>query len=176
MLENNVILPVGGKQVYIRPTQEFAFLGFAAEPIRVNANWPDIQKRRQKTLALTRANNSAKQNLLTMLQGNSIQYTFSDSNITVEEFKQFDKQKGDINLFDNAKQKFISQQKTNEEFRIAVSGKLPSGIQSDSYYYDDNNDGIDDWAFSIAVYIPAVSAQAKQLRKDIKTASKPSTK
>lgn len=176
MLENNVIFPVGGKQVYIRPTQEFAFLGFAAEPIRVNANWPDIQKRRQRTLALTRANNSAKQNLLTMLQGNSIQYTFSDSNITVEEFKQFDKQKGDITLFDNAKQKFFSEQNTNEEFRIAVSGTLPSGIQSDSYYYDDNNDRIDDWAFSIAVYIPAVSAQAKQLRKDIKTASKPSTK
>jgi hypothetical protein len=111
-----------------------------------------------------------------MLQGNSIQYTFSDSNITAEEFKQFDKQKGDITLFDNAKQKFFSEQNTNEEFRIAVSGKLPSGIQLDSYYYDDNNDRIDDWAVSIAVYIPAVSAQAKQLRKDMKTASKPSTK
>ena len=176
MLENNVIFPVGGKQVYIRPTQEFAFLGFAAEPIRVDTNWPAIQKRTQKTLALTRANNSAKQNLLAMLQGNSIQYTFSDRNITVEEFKQFDKQKGDINLFDNAKQKFFSQQNTNEEFRIAVSGKLPLGIQSDSYYFDDDDDGIDDWAFSIAIYIPAVSAQTKQLRKDIKTAAKPSTK
>jgi hypothetical protein len=176
MLENNVIFPVGGKQVYIRPTQEFAFLGFGAEPIRVNANWPATQNQRQKDLAVTRANDSAKQNLLTMLQGNSIQYTFSDSNITAEEFKQFDEQKGDITVFDNAKQKFFSEQNTNEEFLIAVSGRLPPGIQLESYCHDDNNDGIDDWAFSIAVYIPAVSAQAKQLRTDIKTASKPSTK
>ena len=176
MLKNDVIFLTGGKQIFIEPTKEFAFLGFAAEPIRFNQDWPAIQKRRQKVLALQTAENKAKANLLAMLQGNAVGYDFKQTNMTSEEYKQFEESKGEISVFDNAKQNFMNRQKTNEQFVLAVSGRLPAGIQPNSYYYDDNEDGSEDWAFSIAVYIPGVTAEADKLSSDMKKALHPPKK
>jgi hypothetical protein len=174
MLKTNIIIPVGGKQVYIKPTKEFAFLGFAAEPIRVDAKWPALQKQRQKALALKTAEEKAKASLLAMLKGTPIQYDFKQTGITAEEYKQFQENPiGNITVFDDAKQQFTSRMQTNEEFRSAVSGRLPAGVQPETYYFDDNGDGTDDWAFSIAVYIPGVTAEANKLRSDIKDALNP---
>ena len=176
MLANDVIFLTGGKQVFIPSTNEFAFLGFAAEPIRFNEDWPAIQKRRQKVLALEVAENEAKANLLAMLQGNEFTYGQKRSRMTSEEIRGFEEERGNVSVFDNAKQKFFDRNQTNQEFSLAVSGRLPAGIQPDSYYYDDNEDGSEDWAFSIAVYIPGVTAEAKKLSADMKKALHPTKK
>ncbi len=177
MLENNLIFPVGGKQIFIRPTNEFAFLGFATEPILQNEKWPALQQRKQRTLALEKATGAAQASLVGMLQGKKVGGALSNNRATDQNYNQFKQENGFLRQFEDARQEFLSLQETNKELSSAISGKLPTGVQTDSYYYDDNNDGINDWAFAIAVYIPAVSAQAGQLKKDMnKTLNPPQKK
>jgi len=39
-----------------------------------------------------------------------------------------------------------------------------------SFYFDDDGDGSDDWAFSIVVYIPSVGVEATHLRTQMNDA------
>ncbi|MDR1384123.1 MAG: hypothetical protein LBJ67_09795 [Planctomycetaceae bacterium] len=176
MLQKNIIFPTGGKQIYIKSTKEFAFIGYAAVPININSTWPAAQQKRQKLAALTSAAANSKASLLAMIKGNQISYNYTELGLTQEEYKQFETDKGETQIFDNAKQQFVSTQGQTTEFRSAVSGQIPPGVLPETYYYDDNGDGIDDWAFSIAVYIPSVGRQASQLRQNISNALNPQEK
>lgn len=174
MLENNIVFPVGGKQIYVKQSKEFAFIGYAAVPINVNPKWPAIQQRKQKMAAMTSAEVRAKANLLSMIKGNRIIYDYKDMGVTKDDFQQFeeDKKTGELKVFDEAKEGFEARSKTSEEFQSVISGKLPAGVTPKTFFYDDNGDGKDDWAFSIAIYIPSIGVEAKYLRTQTNDALK----
>ena len=173
LVSNNILFAVGSKQIYIPKTDEFAFMGFGTEVIRTEKSWPDLQKKRQKIYAVETALANAKIGLVEAIKGSTVRSNFTADDKLNDEYKEFERDRTGTVVFDQARAQLAADDATRLSNQVIVQGQLPPGTETKSYYFDDNNDGIDDIAFSIVAYSPSLAAEASVLRGDIKRALTP---
>ncbi|MBQ6470579.1 MAG: hypothetical protein IJJ33_01225 [Victivallales bacterium] len=116
----------------------------------------------------------AARNMIALLNGDKFTWDSGHTDITKENYqdagiKELLKKTDDGELSkqmgvagDNLKETFLNVMKTTDAYKSSVKGKLPPGVQENSWT-DDNGD----WAYALLVYNPNMTASVIQNRESV---------
>ncbi|HLN26085.1 MAG TPA: hypothetical protein VK558_19105 [Patescibacteria group bacterium] len=153
--------PMGAKLITNPRTGENIIIGFGSAVIRQNSN-PAIGRELKKTAA-DQANMRARSALVSFLGGDKVYWSGGFDEKQVEATEQLavptdeNGKPGDVQVLDKTRDTFLNGMTHSDDYATVTKGTIPPGVQVKNFASDDGN-----WEFSIAVYMPSVTAMATQ--------------
>jgi hypothetical protein len=163
-IQNNIIPPVGGKMIAVGETGEMAFVGFGSAIVAINKN-PALQAK-LRLEAQKIADMRASDALVGMLIGDDSSWKrkLDSSQVSlIQDFERSDARNDkEVQRLEQSREVFLSTTLSTTEMQSIRNGILPPGIQRRSFNSEDNAE-----VYSVAVYIPSVTDQARQAAKEM---------
>lgn len=169
-VRSGLVPPVGGRIVTMRATGETAFVGFGSAVVTTSTN--NAVQLRQNLAAQKIAAMRAKDALCGLIIGDKTSWEGSvveSMQDQVQEFESLDpndplarRDPTAVRKFDEARQAFVARMETNDAYQSARRGILPPGINTKTWFDDDNA-----WAYAMSVYVPSVTNAAAASGREI---------
>ena len=172
-VRSGLVPPVGGRIVTMRATGETAFVGFGSAIVTTSAN--NAVQLRQNLAAQKIASMRAKDALCGLIIGDKTSWEGSVVESMKDQVQEFESLVPDdplarrdptaVRKFEEARQTFVARMETQDTYRSARQGILPPGVNTRTWFDDDNA-----WAYAMSVYVPSLTNAAAGAGREMREA------
>lgn len=165
-----IVPPMGAKLIQNPENGESIVIGFGSAIVRANDDRG--MARRLRSMARQQAEMRANNALVSFLNGDQVYWTGGFDESQIESNQQFEipvdesGQALDPVVLDQPKKQFMNIMTQTNAYSAVTKGKLPPGVQPKSFSSEDGH-----WMYTIAVYMPSLTAQAQQASSENRAAS-----
>ena len=169
-VRSGLVPPVGGRIITMRATGETAFVGFGSSVVRTSEN-RTVQQRHnleaQKIAAMR-----SKDALCGLIVGDKAMW---EGNVTesmqdsVQEFESLvrddplaAKDPTAVRKLEQARETFVARMASNDAYTSARKGLLPPGVNTKTWFDEDNA-----WSFGMSVYAPSLTNAAASAAREM---------